>query len=64
MEIPLGQRCPRKEDPVYKHAKYPEELDWQKSVYVCSTRRSLGQDGEWVCPDCNFLPPLYMRETE
>jgi len=45
MEIPLGQRCPRKEDPVYKHAKYPEELDWQKSVYVCSTRRSLGVRG-------------------
>jgi len=64
MEIKLGQRCPRKESIVFKRAKYQEETDWRDSVYVCSTRRSLGLEGEWNCADCEFPPPLFMpRET-
>jgi len=63
MEVLLGQRCPRKEDPVYLHAMYEDEIAWRESVYVCSTRRSLGMKGEYNCADCNFPPPLFVREN-
>ena len=66
MEVMLGQRCPRKESLVYKHAEYPDEIAWRESVYVCATRRSLGLDSEYSCADCDFPPPLFgtiPRET-
>jgi len=61
MEIKLGQRCPRKEERRYKKAKYPDEIAWRDSVYVCSVRRSIGVEGPWNCPDCSFYPPLFVR---
>jgi len=64
MEVKLGQRCPRKETLVYKYAEYPDEIAIRESIYVCATRRSLGLEGEWDCPDCEFPPPLFARETK
>ena len=60
MEIELGQRCPRKDEPRYKRTKHEDEVAWRDSVYVCAVRRSIGVEGEWNCPDCGFYPPLFI----